>query len=313
MTEKNTHPERSIHIVGSNYEYTFSRGILAHTLIDFGVDYEQAYALALKIQNIILGTYSDHHPIEISERTYANCIEDAAQKYLPKDTSERVKLILEWQARGKPVIILLAGVEGNGGTSIAKSLADRFSISQLVSTKYLANILRKIIAPELAPELHSETYTAYEQLRPIDSVLSEDVLIGFVENARFVTTAVEAIVRRALNENISLIIRGEHILPRYISKDILSLPNILYSAVTISSRRVHLDRLIKSMSKEKKEEIILNYNSIRKINDYIVDISHEMDLMVLDNKNGIGNSLHELTVEILRRIPKLLGSEEKSE
>ena len=305
MTVHEFSGQRSIRIKGDNYEYNFSRGILAHTLIDMGIDYEVSYELALKIQDRIFQNYLQD-VIIISETEYTQFIESATDELLPPEQAEKVKLILDWKERGKPIVILLAGIEGTGGTTIAKSLADRFSISQLVSTKYVSNILRKIIAPELAPELHSKTYKAHEHLRPIDSVLSDDVLLGFIENARFVTVAIEALIRRALTEGISLIIRGEHILPRYLSDDILRSPNVIYSAVTLSSRREHLRRLIRSKDRRNEEEIILNYNSIRKINDYLLDVSEQMNLMVIDNKGGIEESLKMITDMVLDRIPQLL-------
>jgi 2-phosphoglycerate kinase len=158
-----------------------------------------------------------------------------------------------------------------------------------------------MISQDLAPELHSRSYLAHERLRPIYSVLFDKILIGFEEHARFPAEAVEALVRRAIDEGLSMVIQGTHLVPRYLSDRIISHPNILYITLKIDDEEIHRDRYLSEYEDTELEERKKYFPAIRKIHDYLVEQASNRGHIVVECTD-IPNALFEIYVTFLKRI-----------
>lgn len=301
--------EYRIEIIGANYSYTFSRGMLAHALLQKGIKYEDAYNVAKKVQKNILSDFPKKKSIVINEDKLESYVEEIVAKKFDEATLSRIQLIDQWDHSSMPLIVLICGGAGTGTSALGKALSERFSINQIVSTGSIAHILRKIIAPELAPELHVKSYEAYEKLRPLQSVLYDEVIVGYEESSRFVASAVEALINRSIKEGISIIIRGEHLVPRYISKKILSNPNVVYFAVKINDSKLQLRRILAQSDMLEHDDIVLNFPSIRKISNYIIDQAEENNLPVIENSSDIEGTVDIMTDRILKRISNITSKD----
>ncbi len=183
-------------------------------------------------------------------------------------------------------------------------IAEKLAFPQIVPTPIIAQILRKMISPEMAPQLHTKSYIAFEKLRPSYSVLYDRVLIGFEEHSRFPAEAIEALVRRAISEGLSLVIRGEHIVPRYISDRIKSHPNILYVTLEVKDEDIHLKRYLSDYDVSEYAEKTQHFEAIRKIHDYLVEQAKNREHTVI-NSTDIPSALFEIYVLILKRLSEI--------
>ena len=86
-----------------------------------------------------------------------------------------------------------------------------------------------MIAPNLMPGLHVSSYQAWEQLTAIQDE-TDPVVSGFREQSLRVCVGVRGAIERAIQENVSLIVDGVHLLP-----DLLQLEPFADQAIFIHS------------------------------------------------------------------------------
>lgn len=296
----------AVMIKGRDYSYAFSRGLLAHSLKLKGLPLDQAYDVAKKVQKVLI----QEGIIEIDEQSLREYVRTQALDVAGEELAFQYNIIETWRGSSIPLIILLAGAKGTGTSIIAEGLAKKLAIPQLFSTSIVAQILRKMIAVELAPELHSKSYKAHENLRPLYSVLYDKVLVGYEEHSRFPAEGVEVIVRRAVNEGLSIIIRGEHLVPRFLTEELINHPNVLYICLELSAKEVHRERYISDYEGERKEEKVKNFNEIRKIHDYLVEEAKNRKHLVFESSNTSAtvDSIYEI---VLNRLASIFGDESK--
>jgi 2-phosphoglycerate kinase len=305
--KKISYENARVEVIGPNYAYNFSRGLLAHNLQKKGIDYEDAYNLAKKVQKTIISSANiTNNVIVLPEEQLDKYIDEHAKQMFTPEVYNNLVLIDRWYDSSMPLIIILAGGVGTGTSVISKLLSERFSINQTVSSNSISQVLRKVIAPELAPELHAHSYDAYVKLRPIQSVEFDEVLIGYVESSRYVSSAVESLINRSIKEGISIIIRGEHLLPKYFSKKVMNSPNLIFFAINIPNSKLHLKRLLTVSDVTEQEEMILNFPAIRKISNYIIEQARESDLPIIDNSLSLDDVGDYMTSYILNRISSVL-------
>lgn len=282
---KDPSPTKKVIVKGNNYEYPFSRGLLAHSAVQRGINYSEAYAIARKIYFELnkKSRETKKKRYYITENEVSQLVEKYAEKICDPILSHQIKIVNHWLQMGKPIVILIAGVAGSNVDFIGKYLAERLAIDQIVSTSVIAQILRKVIAPEIAPELHTETYLAHNKLRPIYSAVYDKILIGYEENSKFITKAIESLTLRALKEGTSIVIRGEHLIPSFLSKELLDRKNVFFLTVGAGGINQHLKRLSSEIRTKKLDQQILNFQSIRKMNDFLKIRSEEIQLKVFEN------------------------------
>jgi len=208
---------------------------------------------------------------EISEIDLRRYVRSESLNVVGEKFSLQYDLLETWRQSSIPIIILISGAKGTNTAKLGQMVAKRLGISQIIPSTTITQVLRSIISPALAPELHAKTHQAHLDLRPIYSVLYDKVLIGFEQHTRFPSEAIAGVVKRAFSERRSLIIRGEHIVPRYISNDLIDHRNVVYVTLEQPDIEIHKDIYVSRYSKEKKEEKELAFESIRKIHDYLVE------------------------------------------
>ncbi len=294
---------RFITVEGSGYEYRFSRGLLAHSLELRGLPLDEAYRVAKKVQTLL----KSKGIAKIKEDDLREYVKTMAFHFFGEEIATNYNIIEKWHGSSVPIIILISGAKGTGTSKIGELIAKKLAIPTIVSTSIVAKILRKMISPELAPELHAKSYFAYEKLRPIYSVLYDKVLVGYEEHSRFVAEAVEALVIRALNEGISMVVRGEHLLPRFMSNDFIENPNVVYVVLQTKDEEKHKSRYCSYPDVKKTEEKQNQFPAIRKIHDYLVEEAKNRNLIVI-NSRETQSAIDDLNNIIIQRIETIFAT-----
>lgn len=269
--------DKYIIVEGPGYEYTFSRGLLAHSLELRGLPLDESYRVAKKVQ-ILLKSKGIK---KIEENTLREYVKTMSLHFFGEEIAKNYNLIEEWHGSSVPIIILISGARGTGTSQVGELVAKKLAIPRIVSTNIIATILKKMISRDLAPELHSKSYLAYENLRPMYSVLYDKILIGFEEHSRFVAEAVEALVRRALREGLSMVVRGEHLIPRFLSSELIDHPNIVYITLQVKDENEHMERYKGYYDRERQEKKMEFFPAIRKIHDYLIEEAKNRDNIIL--------------------------------
>ena len=120
-------------------------------------------------------------------------------------------------ARGdRPLILMIGGAPGCGKSTIATEVAHRLGIVRTQSTDMLREVMRMMVPARMTPTLHTSSFAAWQALptRHRDTVTKDELIEdGYRSQAWLVSVACEAVLRRALNERVSLILEGVHVQP----------------------------------------------------------------------------------------------------
>jgi 2-phosphoglycerate kinase len=265
----------------------FSRGILASSISEIGLNMFDAYGIAHRILQSLQET--GIHRVDSSN--IRRLVSEEIEK-IDSKASKRY-LFSRKQKHGstrKETIILIGGASGVGTTTTAYEIASRLNIKHIVGTDTIREIMRMMISPKLSPELHLSTFNASEESSiPIPQGYDPSVF-GFQRQASLVTVGVEAVVNRALKEGHDLVVEGAHIVPGYMCEDIVSRDRTFTFLLTIEDADTHRKRFtLRSLRSDLKRpaEHYLNYlDEIRKIHDYLKAQAEEFGFSVIENENS---------------------------
>jgi 2-phosphoglycerate kinase len=93
---------------------------------------------------------------------------------------------------------------------------------------------------------------------------------------------------RALNEKLSTIIDGVHIVPGLVKRDYGTRAMVCKMVITTEDEAIHRERFKirgQQASTRGAQKYLSNFESIRKIQDFIVMQAHKQNVPVFDSKN----------------------------
>ncbi len=193
--------------------------------------------------------------------------------------AERFATLLRWLQKPTPVSVLIMGGPGTGKSAVATAVARAYEIKHHINTGVIRDVLRKLLASDLAPTLHGSSYDAWRKLRPAYSARFEEVLVGFIEHARFVEVGLESVLRRARTEGLSIVVEGVQVLPHLIER--VPVPNrTIPIALEIKEPKEHREMI--AASPIETERRLSSFDNIRKIHDYIIHESRLRGIAVID-------------------------------
>jgi 2-phosphoglycerate kinase len=138
------------------------------------------------------------------------------EQEVSKKAADRYKIWFEFQRSSRPLLLLISGAVGSGKSTIATEVAHLLDIVRIQSTDMLREVMRMMIPERLSPVLHCSTFDAWKAL-PIRDLKdrSRDQLIadGYRSQAELLAVACEAVMQRAVEEGVPMILEGVHAYP----------------------------------------------------------------------------------------------------
>ncbi|MBR3214071.1 MAG: 2-phosphoglycerate kinase [Methanosphaera sp.] len=282
---------------GKKYQEPFSKGILSKSLIRAELEPARAYAIAAEIEEKIKS--EDKETISITE-----LIKIVKEKLEQEDPALAKKYIIwkEIKRSEDPLIILIGGASGIGTSSISFELANKLGIKNMLSTDMIREVMRKIVSKELCPTLFESSYTAAESLRTPAPPEFDKVLLGFKDHVETVSVGVNGVVERAIKEGISIVIEGVHIVPGFISEELLDTPNVHMFILTLSDEEIHKSRFYSRCrqlwARRPLKRYLKHFTPIRKTHDYIASEARIHHVPVIENID-VTNTIDSMIEHIL--------------
>jgi 2-phosphoglycerate kinase len=269
----------------------YSKGMMARALIAVGVPADRAYELARRLE------------VDLAERggrtVEVGRLEELARETLGEDEGayavERLRRLREFQARDRPVIVLVGGATGTGKSTVAAEVAYRLGITRVTSTDFIRQTMRAFFSREFMPAIHTSSFEAGSVVEP--DITGDPVVLGFLEQSRQVCVAVDAALRRALTEGWSLVLEGVHLVPGLV---LGALPGatVVQVVVQISDRdmhRVHFTvRDAVTGGVRPMEKYLDRLDDIRRIQTYLVSRARREGVPVVENAN-VERTIDEVT------------------
>jgi 2-phosphoglycerate kinase len=262
----------------------FSKGILSQSLEASGIDPTISHALAKTIETTLLRR---RDPEVTNDELRELTVKTLRKKY-GNSYADRYMLWRRLKDPVSPLIILLGGTAGTGKSTLAVELAHRLGITRVISTDSVREVMRIMFSPELMPTIHKSSFDAWKVYDLPRSVQDDIVISAFMEQALRVSAGIYALMDRALNEKISTIIDGVHIVPGFIKRDYAEKALVWKMVITTEDETIHRERFLirgQQASTRGAEKYLSNFDSIRKIQDFVVMQAHQHDVPVFDSKN----------------------------
>ncbi len=288
----------------------FSKGILSQSLQASGLEPQEAYKIALEIEDSL----RKKERSEIKRDALRGLIFKKMSKLHSAELAERYLLWRHFKTPDRPVIILFGGATGVGKTTVATEVAYRLGIGKLISTDTIRQIMRMMFSRDLLPAIHSSSFEAWKQMHTGEAG-DPPVLAAFREQTIRVLVGVRAMLERAVQENTSLIVDGVHLVPGLLEfQDFEEQAYILPVVISTLNRANFLARFptreTQSANRSAKKYLD-NFEAILQIQDYVLEMAENHDVPIIENSN-----LDETVASILTVITNSLreklkiGSEE---
>lgn len=276
-----------VQLVSGGHKVPFSKGLLASTLTATGLPPERAYRVAMDVERqLSRGPDREVDVDHLREMVEVVLTTDEEPQYL-----RRYRMWNRLAREDKPVVVMMGGATGVGKSTIAAQVADRLGIVRIISTDSIREVMRVLFSPSLMPAVHHSSYEAGTGLRIPLGAGFDPHLVGFMEQVDVVNVGILAILDRAIEERVSLVIEGVHIVPGMLAsagaKERMSEVVLLPMVVAVSDAKLHRSHFLVREQETSGRRAIARYlqgfEEIRKIQDFILQRAEVEDTLVVDN------------------------------
>ena len=143
------------------------------------------------------------------------------QQEVSKKAARRYLLWSEYQQSSKPLLLMICGTVGTGKSTIATEVGHVLDIVRIQSTDMLREVMRMMMPERLLPILHTSSFSAWKAL-PIQDVQDRDrdqlVADGYRSQATLLAVPCEAVLQRAREESVPVILEGVHTHPELLER-----------------------------------------------------------------------------------------------
>jgi len=196
---------------------SFSRGRHERYLQASGMKAEKSEQITARIYDQLLAAgVSSITSSELGYLTYL-CLKQEVSKKVAK----RYLVWSEFQRSGRPLLLLICGTVGTGKSTLATEIAHLLDIVRIQSTDMLREVMRMMMPKRLLPVLHTSSFNAWQAL-PVQATRERDndqlIAAGYRSQADLLAVPCEAVLNRAIEESVPLILEGVHAHPDIISR-----------------------------------------------------------------------------------------------
>ncbi len=199
-------------VYSDGHSAPFSRGMHAQRLESCSLPSKKCTTIAQQIHSkLIRNKQRKITTDELTALTY-----HAIRKELNQECADYYLIWDDFIDSDRPLIVLLGGVAGTGKSTVATEVANGLGIVRTQSTDMLREVMRTLIPERVSPLLHTSSFAAGATVSNADIYAhndEENLLHGFQRQTELVEVACQAVLQRALNERVSMILEGVHIRP----------------------------------------------------------------------------------------------------
>jgi 2-phosphoglycerate kinase len=291
------HATPQILVMEKDTGFPFSKGILSQSLQASGMEPSASHELAREIEGGLLRVGRN----KITREELRGITAEALKKGYDAAFAERYLLWRDLKAPPKPLFILIGGGTGTGKSTIATQLGYRLGITHVLSTDTIRQMMRTMFSSQLMPSVHSSSYDAWKRLDTPLPEGTDPVIAAFREQLMRVSVGIQAMLDRALEEHISMIIDGVHVVPGFIRKGYFRAAYTALVVVSTDDEVAHRNRFSTRSEQahdRRAQKYLDNFESIRRIQDYIVECARQHSVPIFDNAhldNTVLSIIHFLT------------------
>jgi 2-phosphoglycerate kinase len=280
VSEEKKHVD--LQIVGKEYGLSYSKGLMAQSLMATGLPPDRAYHVAREIEQHLIDSGDTSITLERLQKIAQQVLgEEEGQSFTERYRRWRILGELE-----KPIIILIGGATGVGKSTLATQVAHRLGVTRLTSTDSIRQAMRAFFSPELMPTIHYSSFEAGEAVKVSPKGVNRHIA-GYLEQVEKVCVGVNAIIERAVNEGTRMMIEGAHLVPGYLKEDLWARAIVIQLVLAVTDEDRHRGHFYvrdqETGGVRAMEKYIRSLEKIRLVQDYLVQAAREANVPVIDN------------------------------
>jgi 2-phosphoglycerate kinase len=227
-----------------------------------------------------------------------------------KKAARRYLLWSEFQRSARPMLLLICGTVGTGKSTIATEVAHILEIVRIQSTDMLREVMRMMMPKRLLPVLHTSSFDAWSAL-PIQDLKERDkdqlVADGYRSQADLLAVPCEAVLNRAIEESVPVILEGVHALPDLIDR----LPENSDAIVVHATLAVLKPKILKSRLRGRGAEVpqrrakryLNKFDSVWSLQSFLLSESDRCDVPIITNHDK-DKAVTQIIIQIIHELSR---------
>ena len=284
----------------------FSRGQHARYLQATGMKAEKAESTTeLIYTQLIAAGVSSLSSCELGYLTYLCLLQEVGKK-----SANRYLVWSEFKRSNRPLALLIGGTVAAGKSTIATEVSHLLEIVRIQSTDMLREVMRMMVPQRLMPVLHTSSFNAWKTL-PIQDKKERDwdqlVAEGYSSQAELLAVPCEAILQRAEEENVPIILEGVHVHPGLLERTPDSSEVIMvYVMMAVLKSKKLKPRLVGRGIKEPQrgtEKYLDSLDAIWSLQSYLLSEADRCDVPIItaeDKEKALLQIIQQINLEVAR-------------
>ncbi len=282
----------------------FSREQHRRHLESSGLSYERSTTVTTKIFDHLVKYGTE----EISSRHLGMLTYRYLHMALGAATARRYLVLVDFFRARRPLLLLIGGTPGCGKSAVATDVAHRLEIARTQSTDLLREVMRMMIPERLLPVLHTSSFNAWWALPRRDAGPTdlEDLLVaGYQAQAELLTVPCEAVMRRSLREQTSLVLEGVHIqhslLARIPKEHDAVVVHVMLAVLNPDRLRERIARRGVQVEDRRAERYLENFDEIWRLQSHLLSEADRWQVPIIlnNNKEQVMRDLMRIVVDRL--------------
>ena len=288
----------TIVVGGGERGVPYSKWLMSQSISASGVAPDRAYELARTIE----GRLADLAESRIEVEGLRRLAEEVLAEEEGADAVRRFRAWEQLDHLDRPLIVLLGGTAGVGKSTLATMLANRLGLTRVIPTDVIRQVLRACFSHEFLPSVH---YSSFEAGRAVELVTDErddGDLVGFARQAQSVGTGVAAILERAVQESMGMVVEGVHLVPGALAPRIRDRSVLVEALLVVEDVGRHRAYFPLRVGERPADRYLERLPQIRKLQDYLLERAHAEGVPVIQN-----DSIDQVLAEVMRLVVEGVG------
>jgi len=232
------------------------------------------------------------------------------QQEVSKKSARRYLLWSEYQHSARPLILLVCGTVGTGKSTIATEVAHVLDIVRIQSTDMLREVMRMMMPKRLLPVLHTSSFNAWKAL-PIQDLKDRDkdqvVADGYRSQADLLAVPCEAVLQRAAEEGVPIILEGVHANPDLLERLPKGTDNIVVHVTLAVLKAKDLKARLRGRGEEvpqrRAKRYLNRFDAVWSLQSFLLSEADRCDVPIItnhDKEKAVQQVILQVSYEISR-------------
>jgi len=282
----------------------FSRGKHERYLQASGMKTEKAeQTTALIYDQLLLAGVTSVTTCQLGYLTYLCIAQEVSKK-----AAKRYLVWSAFQRSARPLLLLICGTVGTGKSTIATEVAHFLDIVRIQSTDMLREVMRMMMPKRLLPVLHTSSFNAWKAL-PIQDAEERSpgqlVADGYRSQAELLAIPCEAVLQRAMEESVPMILEGVHAHPELMARmpadsDAITV-HVTLAVLKIKELKSRLRGRGAEVPQRRAKRYLNKFDSVWSLQSFLLSEADRCDVPIITNHDK-EKAVHQIILQVIQEL-----------